>query len=218
MTTPQPSDSLSVAASYKAEHGKINVKKRALAILCVLIVLTGVAVYNAPRLLVYADKPIKSDAVILFVGIESSTRSKEANLLFNEGYSRYLIVPSSQQVIAAAGVSPQRAGAINPVAAGGVGEYPAYYENTHREVLYAQRIMNSMGLKSAIMVSSPYHMKRIKMICEKTFGEQARYISYVPTSYEPGITDFGHVDPAEMTMVILEFVKICWFRLYSLFL
>ena len=218
MNMPQSSDSLSVAVSYKAEQGKINVKKIAIAILCVLIVLTGVAVYNAPRLLVYADKPVKSDAVILFVGIESSTRSKEAHLLFNEGYSRYLIVPSSQQVIAAVGVSPQRTVAINLAAAGGAGKYPGYYENTHREVLYAQKMMNSMGLKSAIMVSSPYHMRRIKMICEKTFGEQARYISYVPTSYEPGMTDFGHVDRAELKMVILEFAKICWFRFYSLFL
>jgi hypothetical protein len=121
-------------------------------------------------------------------------------------------------VIAAVGVFPQRADAINLAAAGSAGEYPGYYENTHREVLYAQKIMNAMGLKSAIMVSSPYHMKRIKMICEKTFGEQARYISYVPTSHEPGMTDFGHVDPAETKMVILEFAKICWFRLYSLFL
>ena len=39
----------------------------------------------------------------------------------------------------------------------------------------------------------------------------------IPTIHELDMTDFGHVGWAEAKMVILEFAKICWFRLDSLF-
>ena len=192
-------------------------KNKSVTILCTIVLIFGIVVYYAPHFLAYADKPVKSDAIILFLGPNPAAREKEANRLINEGYSRFLIVPGLRQVISIGAISPQLAEVIKNTSSSSAGGYPSYYEKTHLEVLYANKMMNALKLTSAIMVSSPYHMKRIKMICEKAFGEQARYISYVPTSYEPGMTDLGHIDRADIHPMILEFAKIFWFNLYSFF-
>ncbi len=195
----------------------MNVRIRYIAILVVLVLMVATAVYYAPHFLAYADKPVKSDAIILFWGPNFAAREKEAHLLLNEGYARFLIAPGVQQVISTENISPQLADAIKHIYAGDAGDNHRYYEKTHYEVLYAKKIMNAMRLKSAIMVSSPYHMKRIKMICEKTFGEQAIYISYVPTRYERFMTDLLRMDREDIRLMMLEFTKICWFCLYSAF-
>jgi DUF218 domain len=214
----QNKNSVSLAASDKTEQWHMDVRNKSMAVLFALVLLlmmTGV--YYAPRFLACADKPVKSDAIILFLGPNPAAREKEAHFLFNEGYARFLIVPGLQQVISTGGISPQLSDVIKNTSSSGAEGYPSYYEKTHLEVLYAEKMINALKLKSAIMVSSPYHMKRIKMICEKTFGEQARYISYVPTSYEPGMTDMGHIDRADIRPLMLEFAKIVWFNLYSFF-
>lgn len=190
--------------------------KKLLAILILLVLLTGTAIYYAPRFLVYADKPVKSDAIILFVGSED--RRKEARRLLDEGYARFLIVPANKQVFNNRYISVKVPYATKNRPSKVFSEYPRYYENTHVEVLYAQRIMNAMGLKSAIMVSSPYHMRRIRMIAKKVFNEQSRYFSYVPTRYESYPVALRDLYRVDWMFVIQEYFKICWFRLYSPFI
>ena len=46
-------------------------------------------------------------------------------------------------------------------------------------------MMAEYGFKSALFVSSPYHMRRIKIIAESVYNDDEQYIlSFVPTSYE----------------------------------
>ncbi len=183
---------------------------RLIALSFVLILLIGAYAYHAPDLLAYADKPVKSDAIILFAGPDFNARKKEAYQLLNEGYSRYLIVPAFQQILAHGNIPPQVPDAPDNPSSRKLGAYPRYYENTHIELFYARKMMNAMGFRSAILVSSPYHMKRISMIARRVFGEQSRLFSYVPTRYERG--------PSDLKLVTRELVKICWFRLYSSFI
>src|SRR5208283_6058683 len=95
---------------------------------------------------------------------------------------------------------------------------PPFYERTHVEELYAKKIMDSLGLKSAIMVSSPYHMRRIRLIASRTFGEQSRSFSYVPTPFEYDPSSVWDMGRGKWMFVINEYIKICWFHLYSLFI
>jgi hypothetical protein len=118
--------------------------------------LTGTAIYYAPRFLIYADKPVKSDAIILFVGSEDSR--KEARRLLDEGYARFLIVPAFKQVFTHKYIPMKIPDVIKHKTSKFFSEYLSYYENTDVEVLYAKKMMNAMELKSTIMVSSPCHM------------------------------------------------------------
>jgi hypothetical protein len=186
-----------------------------IALPIVLILLAGFGAYCAPRFLAYADKPVKSDAVILFVG-NDATRNEEAHRLLDEGYARVLIVPAFHQVFMEGNIpfQPPASAKTNPRSAKG---YPGFYEHTHVEVLYAKEMMDAMGLKSAIMVSSPYHMRRIRMMSKKVFGEQVRYFLYVPTRYETNPTVLPDLTRANWTSVFQEYLKISWFCLYSHF-
>ena len=160
----------------------------------------------------FTAQPVKSDAIVLFLG--STGREKEADRLLDEGYAGLLIVPASRQVHAGrnsvirVSILPLRA------AAKIFRDSPDFYENTHREMLYAKTVMQGMGLRTAIMVSSPYHMERIRIIARKVFGRQADLFSYVPAPYgqrPDGV--WGALAYAKLEAV--EFIKICWFRLYS---
>ena len=74
-----------------------------------------------------------------------------------------------------------------------------------------------MGLQSALMVSSPYHMKRIKIITESVFGEQSQHMKYVPTRYERMSEGLPDTVIADWDFIASEFIKICWFYLYAPF-
>jgi len=193
-------------------------KKRLVVILFALLALTLAGASYAPRFLAYSDVPVKSDAVILFVGENFKDRKTEAFRLLKEGYARVLIVPSFREVIIFKPISKPLTYANGNPNSRRLKTIPYFYEKTHAEMLYARQMMDNMGLRSAIMVSSAYHMERIRMISEKVFGDQSRFFSYVPTPYENDPIRIRAMDWRDWTFVIQELTKICWFRLYSLFI
>ncbi|HEX7534422.1 MAG TPA: ElyC/SanA/YdcF family protein [Syntrophales bacterium] len=191
-------------------------KKKILTYFLVLfLAILFVALYYGPRYLTYADKPLKSDAVVLFLGPDNKARQEDANRLMSEGYARYLFIPAYGRITEAASLSsPAGTKKANPkLIISGLKPRP-YFENTHVEVLEARRMMEQYGLKSAIFVSSPEHMRRIKIIAEKIFHEEAVQIVFVPIRVEPAHQDLTLADYRRMGK---EYVKIIWFLMYSLF-
>jgi uncharacterized SAM-binding protein YcdF (DUF218 family) len=214
--------------------GKHYIKETITVTVVLLIGLT-----LSPRYLVYSDPPRKSDIIVQFVGPDQEARLKEARQLVKEGYSDYLFIPTLFSLYRAnqdrTGLATIRLTDIKPIDFSGSrslkgnspaylrkikSEYrfPRYYEDTHAEILLAKSAMDACGLRSAIFVSSPYHMERIRMITKRVFGEQARYISYVPTHYENDPIDLRDMDWEDWVFVIQEYIKICWFSLYSPFI
>jgi uncharacterized SAM-binding protein YcdF (DUF218 family) len=171
-----------------------------------------VLLYYGPRYLTYADKPIKSDTVVLFVGTDSKARQEDANRLMSEGYARYLFIPAYRRITEASSLS-STAGTkrANPKPIISSLKPKPYFENTHVEVLEAKRMMENHGLKSAIFVSSPDHMRRIKIITERIFYEEPVRIVFVPIRVEPAHQDLTLSDYKRMGK---EYVKIIWFLMY----
>ncbi len=50
-------------------------------------------------------------------------------------------------------------------------------ENTHKELLFAKCAMDQLQFRSAILVSSPCHMRRIRLIADRVF-DQDKYRIY----------------------------------------
>jgi uncharacterized SAM-binding protein YcdF (DUF218 family) len=201
----------------------------------VSVILLLIGVILSPRYLVYSDPPGKSDIIVLFVGPDQEARLREARHLVQEGYSDYLFIPTLSSLFQAnqdrTGLTSIQFADIKHGSRSHKGNgpayfqktkseyhFPGYFEDTHAEILLAKRAMNACGLRSAIFVSSPYHMERIRMITKRVFGERARYISYVPTQYENDPIDLRDMDWGDWVFVIREYIKICWFSLYSPFL
>ena len=188
---------------------------RLIVISFVLMPLMVTAAYYASQFFTCANEPVKSDAIILFTGPDFTAREKEAHRLLDEGYARFLIIPAFQNVFTSKNIPPQFPDVSDHKNYKGYKKYPLFYENTHIEILHAQEMMNVLELRSAIMVSSPNHMRRIRLISQKVFGDQSLFVSYVPTRFlrcPAGVRDMAMAD---WMHVIEESVKICWFRIYS---
>jgi uncharacterized SAM-binding protein YcdF (DUF218 family) len=175
-----------------------------------VIIAFAVLVVYAPNYLLYADPPRKADAVVLFLGNEYRERRAEAMQLMGDGYAAYLVIPAYGRVAGAGNhnEASRRAVPSRPP------HYPAVYEDTHVEVLEAKKLMDNRGLTSAIFVSSPHHMRRIKLITERVFPHDTYRTTFVPTRFEKPSGRLWFLQESEIKKVTSEYGKILWFFLY----
>jgi hypothetical protein len=192
--------------------------RKGLAIILILfLVTTGIVLY-APHFLLYATDYKKADAIIILLGPDFKARRKEANELFNKGMADYLIIPAYHKTY---GVHADGRGQyllpglssseINHNAL----SYPKFYEDTHIELIEAQKTMVHYGLQSAIFVSSPYHMRRIKLIAMTVFDFGANAYYFVPTKYEKASANVFQLTSTEWRKIRREYSKMIWFWIYN---
>ena len=124
------------------------------------------------------------------LGSKFTPRKEEVFKLIEDGYARHLIIPAYGKV-SDAGLFSNQATQANPkpdpsLIRGRIvnlSHYPKYFEDTHIEILEAKKMMDKAGFKSAIFVSSPYHMRRISIIANKVFGKNGYQLIFVPSRY-----------------------------------
>jgi hypothetical protein len=181
------------------------------------LLLAGV-VLCSPRFLIYSTDPKKADAIILLLGPDFKARKKEANELINKGMAHYLIIPAYHKTY---GIYDKGEGEYllpklnsNRFDKNNVSSYPSFYEDTHIEIIKAQKIMSGYGLKSAIFVSSPHHMRRIKLIVGKVFKSDDYNFYFVPTRYENIPVNFWELSLSDWKKIRREYSKIIWFLIY----
>ena len=75
-------------------------------------------------------------------------------------------------------------------------------------------MMDKAGFKSAIFVSSPYHMRRISIIANKVFGKKDYRLIFVPSRYEQNTGALWFLNKRDLKFVSSEYSKIIWFMLY----
>ena len=97
----------------------------------------------------------------------------------------------------------------------GRNHYPDFYENTHIEVLEAGKMMKSLGLKSAILVSSPYHMRRIRIIAGQVFSHEKYRLTFRGSRHVQHDRFPSQFTWTRMRKVLGEYIKIGWFYGYS---
>ena len=95
--------------------------------------------------------------------------------------------------------------------------YRKHYEDTHVEALEAKRMLDERGFRSAILVSSPYHMRRIRLIAGTVFGG-GYALTYVPARNEAAPTGADWGDRAGRRTIVREYLKMVWFCLYAPFI
>jgi len=175
----------------------------------------------APGFLFMDNIPRKADAVILFVGPENASRLDEAKQLIKDGYARFLLIPSSGELFTAdpaggfvklAGNQPRGDLFLRIRVAA---NYKKYYENTHREALEAKRMMDDLGLRSAMLVSSAYHMRRISMIAGRVFDARNYSISCNPARWQAPFAAGDWLNKERRKIIVSEYVKIVWFLVYG---
>lgn len=192
--------------------------KRLIIFFCVLFLLAG-CILLSPRFLLYSTGYKKTDAIIILLGPDFKARRKEADALINKGMADYLIIPAYHKAYVINNQTKEKYLRSYKKSPGLVNSenvsFPVFYEDTHIEIIEAQQVMSLFGLKSAIFVSSPYHMRRIKLIVGNVFNFDRGEFYFIPTRYEKAPENFWELSPAEWKKVRREYSKILWFYLYT---
>jgi len=178
-------------------------------------------VLMAPVFLVYSQQLEKADCVIMLVGGEPGARIKGAKQLAEQSQVSSLLIPAYNQVAFVEGDGLSEVGHfdIASVVARPVkflGRSYRVFENTHLELLKGKKIMDKLGYRSAIIVSSPYHMRRLQLIAWKVFGDEYE-IGFQPTPFEKFDTLSCFQSWEMFENVGSEYLKISWFLVYSWF-
>ena len=191
--------------------------KKIMPILMMLVAVLAAAIFYAPRFLAYSTDYAKADAIIILLGPVFSDREKHARDLVEKGMADFLFIPAYNKAYTVdhgrlkllpgkAGKNSEN-GTYNSAA-------PRFYEDTHLELIAAKKTMERYGQKSAIFVSSPYHMRRIQLMVGKEFDRDFKtYFS--PTLYETAPLDVWELKASDWKKVWREYVKILWFLIYS---
>jgi uncharacterized SAM-binding protein YcdF (DUF218 family) len=190
----------------------------------IFLILSALALFfYSPRYLILKTPPVKSDVVVLLLGSINKERAEEAFRLINEGYAGTLFVPAQKKnfTISDNGnlshyikrlskqnwLTPKREIKLNY----------QFQENTHLEIIAAKSMMDTSNFTSAIFVSSPYHLRRIKIIADKVFTGKAYQLSFIPSYHVEKDEPLWWVSRNAVAMVVSEYLKITWFLIYEPF-
>ncbi len=192
--------------------------------LVIIVVFLLAGVFRAPAFLV-CERPLKkADCVIAMLGGDFTARKREALSLIKKGVADTLLIPAWRQIIRYRGgnlEAPEKktvAVAARPQKSIGLfGRRIDIYENTHLELLLAREMMVKLGLKSAVIVSSPYHMRRLWLIAGQVFADGGFNIGLESTSLKSYDFLICLQTARCRKHVAGEYLKIVWFLVYSWF-
>ena len=184
------------------------------------IMLAGVL--RAPAFLVCEQPVKKADCVIAMLGGDFELRRQEALSLIKKGNMDTLLIPAWSKMIryGKGNLEPSAektvvVAALPQKSISFFGHRIDVYENTHLELLLARDMMAKLGFKSAVVASSPYHMRRLQLIAGKVFADGGYDIGLQPTALEK--YDFMSCLKSGRCRkhVAAEYLKIGWFLVYS---
>lgn len=191
--------------------------KRSLAALLLIIML----VWNIPRFLIYSESPEPSDAIVYFLGSPYKDREDQVRRLVDEKIADTILVPARGLAIQSSDLP--ESGSIARLHGEKVIPPPVRKqrsrlqrrEGTHLEVIAARAMMERMAISSAVFVSSPYHMRRIKLMTWWEFRNsncRIRFVAAEDDAVTPARWLFNEDD---RQWVKNECLKILWFLVYA---
>ncbi|MCP3761391.1 YdcF family protein [Domibacillus sp. A3M-37] len=172
-----------------------------------LAIVGFVVLFPLARLfLVVNEEPKNADVIIALSG--DVGRLEKAADLYHEGYADQVMLSLANE----AGMTVEEAVAF------GVSEQDLLLEeeatSTYTNALYTKEMMVEKGFDSAIVVSSDYHMRRVKLVFEHVYRDSGIELTYV-SSLRNG--QAWYWDKQNILFTAKEFVKLPGYvlRLYK---
>jgi len=146
------------------------------------LVLAAVVWLSLPavgRFLVVADKPAPAEVLVVLSG-DRGERLEYAFRLYQEGLADRLLLSGGPLYADLTEADLLRRHALML----GVPEYKIIMEpratNTYQNALYSREMMEYYGLDSAIVISSPYHMRRVRALFDEVYRGSDIRLVYLP--------------------------------------
>lgn len=143
------------------------------------IVLGAGLLFGVGFLLSPQDKPEKVDAIVVVSGGETDARTAEGVELYQAGYAQKIVFSGAAQDPD----SPSNAAAMRDQAiAAGVPAKAIVIEekakNTSENALNVSALLDEMGAKSIILVTSPYHQRRTSIMFHRVLGKSVTILNH----------------------------------------
>ncbi|MHB0871509.1 MAG: YdcF family protein [Chloroflexota bacterium] len=180
----------------------------------ILLLEADYALAAVGRFLVVEDNPAKADAIVVLSG-DGGARLEQGVQLFQGGHAPLLILvgggqegsPSAAEVMrrqaAAMGVPPSGMLLVNRST------------STREDALYTRELMVQKGLKSAILVTSPYHQRRASLTFARVFqGSDVSVASY-PVQDDLWQPDSWWKSEKTLRLTLMELAKLAYYKLYG---
>lgn len=145
--------------------------------LITIILCISLLAFYAGRLLVIDQPPNKADVIIVLAG-DQGHRIEHGVSLYLAGYAPYMMISGGQVYhdITMAKLMADHAVQLGVPKDNIIFESSA--ENTYENALYTKELMKRYGFNSAIIVSSNYHMRRVKNTFQSEFKDISTILIY----------------------------------------
>lgn len=170
-----------------------------------MALLFGIA-YLPGRLLVLDEQPQKADVIIVLAG-DRGMRTERGVQLWHEGYAPYVMVSggSVYHTTSIASLMMKHAIELGVPAKAIILEEEA--DSTYQNALYTKNLMKEYGFSSAIVVSSDYHMQRVRYVYQQVFKDTDIKFIYCASQDSNFNSDHWWINNRSMMITINEYIK-----------
>ncbi|QWU15120.1 Uncharacterized SAM-binding protein YcdF, DUF218 family [Paenibacillus sophorae] len=182
-----------------------NTRKKTLKLsklACFFALLVLIAILTAGRFLTVLESPKKADVIIVLSG--GAGRVEKAVELYKAGYAPCLILSNFRETANSSRNMLQTALALGIPQDVILNEGGAL--STYDNAKFTLPIMKNQGFTSAIVVSSDFHMRRVKFIFDSVYKKSDIELTYVGSASEYNAKRWWS-DPFNREITFTEYTK-----------
>ena len=172
------------------------------------IVIILVSILNAGNFLMVDENPVKDDVIIGLGGMNIPTTDYSVKL-YNEGYSNMLLFSGGVDDGdggAESIVMEKEALHLNIPVKNIIGENKSV--STYENALFTKKILVDYNFKSAIIVTSTYHMRRSRLVFNKAFQNTGIKLTFCSFQDKYFKSEWWFMDTYSRHIVISEYEKL----------
>jgi uncharacterized SAM-binding protein YcdF (DUF218 family) len=163
----------------------------------------------AADFLVFKNPPQKSDLIV--VATPFRPRFSHALELFKQGYAQQILLTGDNRIKTLQNGKTTSGLAKEEAIELGVPESSIHVKHstgTRTDAVQAKSLMLSLGLKSALVISDPYNMRRLSMIFKNVFKGSGLKLTLATTDQKRNDPDYWWLSSNSFIYVIKEWIKL----------
>jgi len=185
----------------------------------VLIVLVALVLWGSPPLLTAAgnflmveDHPSAADAIVVLSG-DGGARLEQGIQLYRDGYAPLLILAGGGQQGSPSAAEVMRQQALDMGIPDSAILMVTQSGSTREDALYTRELMLRHRLKSAILVTSPYHQRRASLTFARALDGTGIRVSSYPVQDDRWQPNSWWLDGTTLRLTLLETAKLAYYYL-----
>lgn len=179
-----------------------------LLIIAVLVVFHRPLLNAAGRWLIVQDPIEHADVIVVLSGGPGDERVRQAAALFREGYAPRVLLSGGEEILGIPTSDILRRQAL----ANGIPPEALFFETASTSTSEQARGLSAqlvaMGVRRAIIVTSPYHTRRTRYLFRKSFAGTSIDVRVVPVQNSAFRSEEWWTREDDTEKVVLEYIKL----------